>query len=86
MTNGVCIVNVLDSSIKALKYIDENDDKIWPVIVRHFPRNNYILTRHPFTEPKLLKKSKMTNKFSIFWPARSVDLNIIKNIWLTFKC
>lgn len=40
--DGVGTVTVLDGNINAQKYINIIDEQLWPVIARHFSRNNYI--------------------------------------------
>ena len=40
--NGVGTLCKVVGNINAQKYIDILEDNIWPMIARHFPRNNYL--------------------------------------------
>ena len=40
--NGVGILTTVNGNINAVKYIEILEDNLWPVIVRHYPEENYI--------------------------------------------
>jgi hypothetical protein len=40
--NGVGILTTVNGNINAAKYIEILEDNLWPVIVRHYPEENYI--------------------------------------------
>ena len=42
MFNGIGTLCKVDGKINAQKYVDILEDNIWPVIARHFSRNNYL--------------------------------------------
>ena len=40
--SGVGTITVVDGNMNAQKYIETLEDYLWPVIVRHFPNEDYI--------------------------------------------
>jgi hypothetical protein len=40
--NGVGTLTTVNENINATKYIDILEDNLWPLIVRHYPEENYI--------------------------------------------
>jgi hypothetical protein len=40
--NGVGTITVVDGNANAQRYIDIIDEHLWPVVARHYPRNDYI--------------------------------------------
>ena len=40
--NGVGTLTTVNGKINATKYIDILEDNLWPLIVRHYPEENYI--------------------------------------------
>ncbi|CAG2252559.1 unnamed protein product [Mytilus edulis] len=40
--HGVLTITIVEGNINALKYIDIIDNNLWPVVVRHFPDDNYV--------------------------------------------
>ena len=86
--HGVGTLSQVTGIINSEKYKDILEDNIWPVIVRHFPDNNYLFQddNAPVHRSRLLQQYKAENSFkSISWPAQSPDINIIEIIWLYIK-
>ena len=40
--NGVGTITIVDGNMNAQKYIETLEDYLWPIIVCHFPNENYI--------------------------------------------
>jgi len=67
-----------------VKYKDILEDNIWPVIVRHFPDNNYLFQdgNAPVHRSRLLQQYKADNSLkSISWPAQSPDAKSCIVVW-----
>lgn len=85
---GVGTLTRVDGNINANKYINILEDNIWPVITRHFPRNNYLFQddNAPVHRARVVKEYTARNRLKCMsWPAQSPDINIIENVWLYIK-
>ena len=86
--NGVGTLTKVEGNINANKYISILEDNIWPVIVRHFPGNDYLFQddNAPVHRARSTKEYlARTHLKNMSWPAQSSDLNVIENIWLYIK-
>ena len=86
--NGVGTLTDVEGNINAAKYIDISDNNLWPVIAQHFTHKSCVymddnVSVHRANSVKTFMTSNEINTTT--WPARSPNLNIIKNIWLKIK-
>lgn len=78
----------VQGNINAQKYIQIVNDNLWPVIARHLPENDYIFMddNAPVHRVNIRKALMTNNNINVkTWPAQSLDLNVIKNIWLRLQ-
>ena len=64
------------------------DESLRPVLIRHFPRNDYLFQddNAPVHRARIVKEYTARNHIKCMsWPPQSPDINIIENIWLHIK-
>ena len=86
--NGVGTLAKVTGNINSEKYKAILEENIWPVIVRHFPDDQYFFQddNAPVHRSRVLQEYSPTKNLKSFsWAAQSPDLNIIENIWLYIK-
>jgi hypothetical protein len=61
--NGVGTITVVDGNVNAQKYIDIIDEHLWPVVARHYPRNDYIFQddNAPIHRARAVQEYKLQN-------------------------
>ena len=90
---GVGTLTSVNGNINSQKYIEILENNLWPVIVRHFPHGHYVFQDDNDPCPSILstqclhgrKWYKWYGINATSWPAQSLDINIIENIWLRLK-
>jgi hypothetical protein len=78
--NGVGTLTKVEGNINANKYISILEDNIWPVIVRHFPGNDYLFQddNAPVHRARSTKEYlARTHLKNMSWPAQSSDPDIV---------
>jgi hypothetical protein len=68
--NGVGTLTTVN--VNAAKYIEILKDNLWPVIVRHYPEENYIFQddNAPVHRARIVQNYKTQNNINgMFWPA-----------------
>ena len=86
--NGVGTLTTVNGNTNAAKYIEILEDNLWPVIVRHYPEENYIFQddNAPVYRARSVQNYKIQNNINgMSWLAQSPDVNIIENCWLLLK-
>ena len=82
---GVCALTVVDGNINTQSYIEVIDYFVWPVITRHLPDDNYVLqddNGHIHRTRVVKEYMEEAYLHGKKWPAHSLDLNIIENIYV----
>ena len=85
---GVSALTVVDGNSNAQNYIEVIDYFVWPVITRHLPDNKYVFQgdNGPIHRACVVKEyMKEAYLHGKKWPAHSLDLNIIENIYVAYK-
>ena len=86
--DGVGTLAAVERNINSSKYIDILDKNLWPVVVWYFEGKEYMFMddNAPVHRGHTVKNDKDHNEVTpMEWPAQSLDLNIIENIWLYIK-
>ena len=86
--DGVGTLTAVEGNINSAKYIDFLDKSLWPVVVWYFEGKEYLFMddNAPVHRGQTVKNDIDHNEVtSMEWPAQSLDLNIIENIWLYMK-
>jgi hypothetical protein len=85
---GVSALTVVDGNSNAQNYIEVIDYFVWPVITRHLPDNKYVFQgdNGPIHRACVVKEyMEEAYLHGKKWPAHSLDLNIIENIYVAYK-
>jgi hypothetical protein len=72
--NGVGTLTKVEGNVNAYKYISILEDNIWPVIVRHFPGNDYLFQddNAPVHRTRSTKDYVARTRLkNMSWPAQS---------------
>ena len=86
--DGVGPLTADEGNINSAKYIDFLDKNLWPVLLWYFEGKEYLPMddNAPVHIRHTVENDKDHNEVtSMEWPAQSLDLNIIENIWLYMK-
>lgn len=77
----------VQGNINAQKYLEIIDNNIWPVIVRHFPYDEYVFMDNnaPVHRAKIVKDYTTENNVNTRVAGTIPWLDIIENIWLRIK-
>ena len=81
--SGVGTVTKVEGNIDAQKYIEVLDESLRPVLIRHFPRNDYLFQddNAPVHRARIVKEYTARNHIKCMsWPPQFPDINIIENI------
>lgn len=86
--HGVGTITTVNGNINAKKYQQTLNDNFWSVIAQHFPKQQYIFQ----DDNAPVHRARSTQEFihsngitTMSWPAQSLDINIIENLWLLIK-
>jgi hypothetical protein len=65
--NGVGTLATVNGNINAAKYIEILEENLWPVIVRHYPEENYIFQDDNAPVHRARKCAKLQNTEQYKW-------------------
>ena len=80
--HGVGTITVIEGNVSSEKYVNILANNSWPVIIRHFPDNDYIFQddNAPVHRARTVQNFRTENELkSMNWPAQSPDLNVVEN-------
>ena len=82
------ILTEISDTMDTTKYIETLDNNLWPVIAKDLPKGGYIFQDDNipcYKSQRALTWKRQNGINCLNWPSQSPDVNIIENVWMTFK-